>query len=350
MNTTINQEKGFENAYYILNSDNKVELHLSGLESYRSLSETAKTAVKRAFVWGRQRGAWVSRSKDSGIPYSMKHYGIPFHGEQERTTYEDARERRIEKAEHKAERHEEWAAARERNAVSLQSEFNKLRKDWAWLTQPNVNTSGGRSFTNSRNSVIARYDKGFEEMKAAQRHEERAAHFLKIASESELKSESYLINRVKENEKNVREFARFTENYSDRLETIDEQSDDWKIWLKARMNFYQTCFEKLEFFISALRELTAQKKEAGVMCAEDIQEKVAGNVKGDVKKYLKEKYGVDLVSFSKAFGVGVNTYYYIKTKQPLPLEYHSGWASDCSAQIRLAKIIADMDAFNQQKA
>ena len=78
MNTaTTTLEQGFENAYYILNSDNKIELHLDGKNAYTSLSETAKQNIKRAFIWGRQRGAWVSRSKDGGRPYSMKDYNIP---------------------------------------------------------------------------------------------------------------------------------------------------------------------------------------------------------------------------------------------------------------------------------
>lgn len=328
----------------MLNSDNKIELHLNGKEHYSSLPEFVKTDIKRGFIWGRQRGAWVSRSKDTGIPFSMRSYSIPLNQVQERKEYIDAREKRIERTEHRAERFEGYAEARIKEAESLQSEFNKLCGDWSWITQPNVGTSGGRRFSRQREKVVSRYEKGFESMKVAEYHRERAQIAKISASESELKSESYLLNRVKEGEKDVRKFERFTQTYADKLATIDAQPDDWKIWLKARMNYYETAFEKLEFFQDALNELTIQRKESGKITHVDIDERIKG-IKSEVKKYLKEKYGIDLLKFTSAFGQGIKRYYYIKTAQPLPVEYHSGWASDCAAQIPVAKIIKDIDEF-----
>jgi len=346
MNTQTEIVTGLQGAYYLLNSDNKVELHLNGKEAYSSLPESIKTDIKRAFIWGRQRGAWVSRSKDCGIPYAMRSYSIPFNGEQERKSYEESREQKIERAENKAERYEGYAESREKKAESLQSDFNKFRKDWSWLTQPYVNTSGGRSFRSHKEKVMARYEKGFESYKIANQHRERAEDLKRSANQTELKNESYLINRVKENEKNLRAFEKFEKMYADKLESIDQQPDDWKVWLKARINFYTTSFEKLAFFYDHLQELTIAKKEAGIISADDINENVQGNVKKKVKDYLKAKYNVDLVKFTKAYGVGVKTTYYIKTVQPLPLEYTSGWAADNVAQIRLAKILTDIETFN----
>jgi len=77
-----------------------------------------------------------------------------------------------------------------------------------------------------------------------------------------------------------------------------------------------------------------------------VNEVIKGGVKKQVKDYLKNKYGIDLITFTKAYGVGVRTVYYIKTAQPLPLEYHSGWASDCAAQINLTKFLKDIEAYN----
>lgn len=346
MNTSESVITGLEGAYYLLNSDNKVELHLNGKEAYSSLPDSIKTDIKRAFIWGRQRGAWVSRSKDCGIPYAMRSYSIPFKGEQERKTFEESREQKIERAENRAERYEAYAESREKKAESLQSEFNKFRKDWSWLTQPYVNTSGGRSFRSHKEKVMARYDKGFESYKIANQHREKAVDLKRVASESELKNESYLINRIKENEKNIRQFDKFLTLYAYRLENIDQQPDEYKVWIKARLNFYTTSFEKLAFFYEALQKLANEKKEAGLINSEDIEENIKTNVKKKVKDYMKAKYGIDLVKFTRAYGVGVGTYYYIKTVQPLPLEYHSGWASDNVAQVKLAKILTDIEAFN----
>lgn len=346
MNTTIETITGLKDAYYLLNSDNKIELHLNGKEAYSSLPESVKTDIKRAFIWGRQRGAWISRSKDCGVPYSMKNYSIPFNGEQERKSYEESREQKIERAENKAERYEGYAESREKQAESLQSEFNRLRKDWSWLTQPYVNTSGGRAFRNQKEKTLARYERGFEAYKIANQHREKAEHLKRLANESELKNESYLINRVKEGEKNARAFEKFNEMYADKLENIDAQTDDWKIWLKARVNFYETSFEKLAFFYEALKELTIKKKEAGLISADDVTEVIQGGVKKLVKEYFKNKYNIDLIKFSKAYGVGVRTVYYIRTEQPLPIEYHSGWAADNVDQVNLAKLLKDIEAFN----
>jgi len=336
----------FEGAYYVLNSDNKIELHLNGKQHYQNLPEDAKKDIKRAFVWGRQRGAWVSRSKDSGIPWPMRGYSISLKAIEDRKEYTEAREQKIERAENKADRYEVYAQSREKQAESLQSEFNRLRQDWSWLTQPNVNTSGGRSFTRSRERVMARYNRSFESMDKAQQHREYAASLRITASETELKSESYLLNRVKEGKKAVRMFDKFQQRYASMLEKIDEQSDEAKIWLTARMNYYQTSFEKLDFFQDALDELTEQRSAKGVITHADIDERIKG-LKSEVKRYLKEKYNVDLLKFNAAFGKGIRKHYYIQTVQPLPTEYHSGWAADNCAQVPVAQLIKDIDAFYQ---
>lgn len=344
MNTQLNTEANiFEGAHYVLNSDNKIELHLNGKDHYMRLPEEVKTNIKRSFVWGRQRGAWVSRSKDCGIPYYMRGYSIPLQGIEDRKEYTDAREEKIERAGHKADRYEGYAESREKEAKSLQSEFNRLRQDWSWLTQPNVNTSGGRAFTRSREKVMARYNRSFESLNKADRHREYAQALRITASESELKSESYLLNRVKEGEKAVRMFEKFRENYAAKLENIDAQSDDWKIWLTARMNYYETAFEKLDFFQEALNELTIQRTEAGQITHTQIKDELS---KKEVKKYFKDRFNIDVERFTVAFGRGVERYFYIKTVQPLPLEYHSGWAADNAGQVIGSKLLKDMRAFN----
>mgnify|MGYP003657705645 CR=1 FL=1 len=68
------------NAYYKLNADNKIELYFEGREAYSSLDDAVKSDIKRSFVWGRRRKAWVSRTKGVGIPYQMDKYNIPFEG------------------------------------------------------------------------------------------------------------------------------------------------------------------------------------------------------------------------------------------------------------------------------
>jgi hypothetical protein len=345
MEQTILQ--GLNNAYYILNSANKIELHLDGKDSYSSLPDAVKNDIKAAFIWGRQRGAWVSRSKDAGIPWRMRQYNIEFKGQEERRSFEESREMKIERAEHKAERYEAYAESREKKAESLQSEFNRLRKDWSWLTQPYVNTSGGRSFRNQKEKVMSRYERGLESYKIASQHREKSEHYKAMSQEKELQKESYLINRVKEGEKALRNYEKFEENYADALEKIDSLSGEAQAWLKARINYYETAFEKLAFYLDHLRELNIQKKEAGIISADEVTSKVrGGGLKKQVKEYLKEKYNIDLVALNKAYGEGTNTYYYIKTAQNLPTEYTSGWNAPNAAQIKISKMLTDIEKFN----
>ena len=83
-----------------------------------------------------------------------------------------------------------------------------------------------------------------------------------------------------------------------------------------------------------------------MISADDVQEVIKGGVKKQVKDYFKNKYNIDLLKFTKAYGVGVKTVYYIRTEQPLPIEYHSGWAANNASQIYLAKILRDIEAYN----
>jgi hypothetical protein len=52
-----------ENAFYKLNSDNKIELHFTDRNAYKNLSDETKKDIRSGFVWGRQRGAWCRAQK-----------------------------------------------------------------------------------------------------------------------------------------------------------------------------------------------------------------------------------------------------------------------------------------------
>ena len=87
----------------------------------------------------------------------------------------DYAERRAEKAERYAERAEK---AREK-ADKLQKPINDMHGDVAFFTQPNINTSAGRAFTNQRNRMFASYEKGFEERSKAEYYDTKAENLSK---------------------------------------------------------------------------------------------------------------------------------------------------------------------------
>lgn len=75
---------------------------------------------------------------------------------------EEVRAYRQAKIDRKVTRLNKWADSRDAKAENQMSEFNTLRKDWSWLTQPNIPTSSGRAFARSRDRVMNRYDAGMK--------------------------------------------------------------------------------------------------------------------------------------------------------------------------------------------
>ena len=49
-----------------------------------------------------------------------------------------------------------------------------MRGDVAFFTQPNINSSAGRAFSNRRNKMFAAWEKGFDEFKKSEYYAERA--------------------------------------------------------------------------------------------------------------------------------------------------------------------------------
>jgi hypothetical protein len=89
-------------------------------------------------------------------------------------TIEKLRERAQEVADAKADKLLERARKRREKAEELQKPLNDMRGDIAFFTQPNINSSAGRSFTRQRERMYDKYHKSFELENEAQELEERA--------------------------------------------------------------------------------------------------------------------------------------------------------------------------------
>lgn len=166
------------NKYYIFNLETtKIELHFDKAD-YAALSDGQKQEIKSAFLWSNRNRCWVSRAKEPNL-YRAKQVAkkLGFTSEQregERLTYGEQLERQSARAEARADRYEGYADNAVGRAEQLQEPLNKMRGDIASFTQPNINSSGGRSFTNYRNRLYERYEKGFEEYRKSDYFKERA--------------------------------------------------------------------------------------------------------------------------------------------------------------------------------
>jgi hypothetical protein len=234
---------------YILNRETgRIELRFSK-EEYQNLPSDQKAELKRFFNFSRYASAWVSKSKNDHYSAirTAKNLGFSDGGKiGKRLSYAEELESKAQKAEARAERYEQYAENAELRAVKLQSEFNELRKDWSWLTQPNINSSKGRAFTRQREKVLDRYHKGFEEYRKSEYFRERAAVAQVTASNVQLNNRAYLSNRIEESSKRIRDLERAI------VKAEERQNERWLDDLLEKMEYE---IDKLAFFQNALDEL-----------------------------------------------------------------------------------------------
>jgi hypothetical protein len=256
---------------YILNCETqKIELYFSKSE-YLALSEEQKKEIKSAFLFSGKAGAWVSRSTNNHY-WALKvaeKLGLENGGKVgERLSYAEELEHQTEKAEARAERYEQYSENAEKRAVNLQSEFNKLRKDWSWLTQPIIaGHAGSRAFGNHKAKVMARYEKGFEEYQKSEYYQDRAATARATADNTKLKDKVYIDKKIKECNKTLKIYQEHIVKYEEALykiqqgETLKNRAGEVLTveYIEQRiadqLEKYEWEYDKLEFFENCLADL-----------------------------------------------------------------------------------------------
>lgn len=211
--------------YYIINKETgKLELHFER-EDYQALTDAQKNTIKGCFLWGRNSGCWISRAKEPNL-YAAKRVaeqlGLENQGKSgERLSFAEQMERQQERAERRADRYEAHAGSAAQRAETLQKPINDMHGDIAFFTQPNINSSAGRAFTNRRNRMFAAYEKGFDEYRKSDYWQERAATARKTASGERLKDKAFVCRRIKECESNLRKIKKTVDGYEETLARID---------------------------------------------------------------------------------------------------------------------------------
>ena len=256
---------------YILNLEtNHIELHFEKAE-YVALSASQKAALKKAYLWSSKASAWVSRSTQNhywAIEVAKK-LGFEDGGKTgERLSYAEQLEVKKEKAEARAERFEQYSENAEKRAEILQSDFNKYRKDWSWLTQPIISGhAGSRAFGNHRAKVMARYDRGFEEYQKSEYYQDRAATARATADNIKLKDKVYLDKKIKECNKTLKMYQEHIVKYEEALYKIQQgqelrnrsgellTEDYIEQCIADRLEKYEWEYDKLEFFQKCLDDL-----------------------------------------------------------------------------------------------
>ena len=214
---------------YVFNiSTQKLELHFEKSE-YMALSEESKREIKSNFLFSRIAGAWVSRAKFPNLYYAEKvaeKLGLKNGGKVgEALTFAEQMERKAERAENRAERYESRAEKSQNRGEQLQKPIDDMRGKVAFFTQPNVNTSAGRAFTNRREKMFAAYKKGFEEFKKSEYYAEKAETARQTAQSTKPTDKGFICRRIKDAEKAIKQQQENLERSQARLKQIESGAE-----------------------------------------------------------------------------------------------------------------------------
>ena len=257
--------------YYIINRETeKLELHFDKSE-YQALSDDQKSTIKSNFLFSRYGGCWVSRAT---IPILWraeqvaKSLGAENQGKTgELLSFEEKMERKAARAEERAERMDARADAAEQRGEALQKPINDMHGDIAFFTQPNINTSSGRTFTRQREKMFAAFDRGMEEFKKSEYYAERAEAARRTANLENSKDKAFCDRRVKDAQKNIKAIQKNLDHYHAMLECdgmgekqtrfdgTPIEREEIERWIEdaeerleseiSRLCYYQSCIDEL---------------------------------------------------------------------------------------------------------
>ena len=218
---------------YIFNLETtKIELHFEKAD-YAALSDEQKREIKSAFLWSNKGKCWVSRAKEPNL-WRAKEVArkLGFTEEQregERLSYAEQLDRQAERAEARADRYEGYAANAEGRAAQLQKPIHDMHGDNSFFTQPNINSYSGRAFTNRREKMYARYERGFEEYRKSAHFQEKAAVARGTASNAQFENPGYLDRRIKECKKEIRDREKNIIYYEEILHAVENgEEKKWR--------------------------------------------------------------------------------------------------------------------------
>ena len=256
---------------YIFNLETtKIELHFEKSE-YDALPEDKKALLKRNFLWSRAGQCWVSRCKEPNLyraKAAARELGFTEEERQgERLSYGEQVEQRMERAEARADRYDDYAANASGRAAQLQAPLTSMHGDIAFFTQPNINSAAGRTFTNYRERLYARYERGFDEYRKSEYFRSRAATARDTASGGEFQDKGYLDRRIQECEKAIRDRQKTVARYEAILDALDSGEEKNKLdgtpctaeevtaWIERELELLEVVMDKLGYLQNCLDEL-----------------------------------------------------------------------------------------------
>ncbi|WP_164931663.1 DUF3560 domain-containing protein [Longirhabdus pacifica] len=175
---------------YIVNNDTKrIELHFSKQE-YQAISNEDKDRLRKRFVFSPKANAWVSRAtKNHALAIKVAEQ-LGFENGKRLTFSEQ-----LARKEKDAIRYQDLAEKAQRRAEYLQADYNEMRGNNAFFTQPIIRGhAGSEAFGRRREKIFEKYIKGFEELRKSKFYKAKALEYFDFSTK--LKDPTFLNNEI----------------------------------------------------------------------------------------------------------------------------------------------------------
>lgn len=238
---------------------------------YEALTEQQKRELKSAFLWSGSGKCWVSRAKEPNLYHSKqiaKKFGFTEEERKgERLSYAEQLDRQAERAEERADKYDQYAANAASRGEQLQKPINRMHGDIAFFTQPNLNSSAGRAFTNKREHMFNQYHKGFDEYRKSDYFNDKAQTARTTAAASKFKDKVYLDRQIKECKKEIKNREKNVINYENTLTAIENgeekkryngepyTAEEVNDWIEREIELIEKAIDKQAFLENCLDEL-----------------------------------------------------------------------------------------------
>lgn len=254
--------------YYVVNKETgKLELHFDKT-AYQELDDEKKSMIRSNFLWGRNSGCWISRCKWPNLCNAKRvaqELNLEDGGsEGERLTFAEQMERKAERAEHRADRYDARSDKAAAQGEALQKPITDMKGDIAFFTQPNINTSAGRAFTNRRNRMFAAFDKGVEAFRKSEYWADRAKVARRTADQKELQDKGFICRRIDERVSAIKKVRANIEYYEQEIENIRKNGpkksyrwfngkhEDYEITEEVESGYLEDALDRLEALLDEL--------------------------------------------------------------------------------------------------
>lgn len=242
--------------YYVhdLEAD-RLHIHTGGKADWMTLPEADRSAIKSACLWSNHRGCWISRTKGGKARFwrleVLERNGFEDRGEQgERLSFADQVTAKQERAESRAERLEDRAD----NASSESDDLYKRAHTMASaipMGQPIlVGHHSEKRDRNYREKIHNTFRRAFQADDKAKHYARRAEIARATAEGSQYSNPSYLDNRIRECEADLRKIAHRLEGKFYHYSTPEPVSEEyrarlleWQAETEDKLGFYRHCWE-----------------------------------------------------------------------------------------------------------